>query len=1047
MAAGLPAAAQAVLASLVGPLTQNQRLVQLHTTLGPHALLAERLSVLDGIGPCVPMPQEGLARDASGADDDVIGYRIDLTALSEDAHIDLTALIGEPALVEMLTDTGERRAWHGHITRAVLLGADGGLARYQLRVEPWLAFLRERVDAWVFQDASVPDIAASLFADYAGQGPCQADWRLELQDASVYKPRSRCTQYHEADLAFLHRLLLQEGLFYRFEHEADPASPTLGSHTLVIADHLGAFQADDALPRNVRFTQAISSLDPHHGTDSLTLFTARRRAHVNALQVASRDERTTQMRPVHAQAQAAFSLTAADIPGAYAYPTEADGQRLLDRRLQALAAWGQRSQAAGPWRAAEPGLHFTLSGHPRFSDGIRLPEFVVLSTHHQARNNLSADARAALVGLNLQLHATERAEPDEDEPLHHVVCTVQPASPGDTPLDYRALPLDTQGQPDPRLIPAPTVNGLQTALVTGEGDAPIHTDRDHRLKVQFHWQRGARSSHRLDHTAGDNAPGDSSLGTWVPMASAQAGANWGAVQLPRVGQEVLVAFTGGDIDRPVILGAVPNAQGQANVQAAQPAAGAATSTGNAPAWFPGDEKQGPLEAHAHPAVLSGLKTQELSTSQSGTGGYSQLVLDDSPQSTRLELSTTQHGTRLQLGHLRHQDDNRRLHPRGHGFDLQTHAHGAVRAGAGLLLSTHTQGGSDSHGQQLEARQALQQLDQGQDLLHTLAHSAQQHQAQGGKSKTAEPTLQAKPLGMNDEGQRLPNQQALRALTLSLGATQHRQGDGEGGAGRISAWGRPDLILASPQTLSAFTPASVHATAGGTTTFTAGQDLARIAQGHQSTVVQGDVTLYTYGRASNKQKPTRQTGMALHAAQGSVHVAALKSTLTVTASKAVSVSSTQGAVKAVAKTRILLTAGGSAVEISQGRISLKSAGKAVFRARQKNLAGGRRASGKVALARTGTYKPDEPRHSVQLDLLAYIGSDALTGAAQARVPYTLRDADGRVIARGRTDAQGKTARHFTDGDQELSVYLGDGDWQASSDGSADTHAAPKGDVHE
>lgn len=935
----MAAAVQALVASLVGPLTQNQRLIKLHTTLGPNALMAERLSVHDGFGPSVPSPLDGHAAQADAAGAGVVGYRIDLTALSEDAHLDLNALIGQPALVELLTDTATPRVWHGHITRAALLGADGGLARYQLRIEPWLAFLRERVDAWVFQDQNVPDIAGALFADYAGQGALQGGWRLELQDAAVYKPRSRCTQYHESDLAFLHRLLLQEGLFYRFEHEADTTSDTLGRHTLVIADHLGAFTENV----HVRYTQSDTTL----GADSVTRFTARRRAHVNALQVASRDERTTQMRPVQSQADAAIALTAADVPGFYAYPTEADGQRLLDRRLQALAAWGQRSHIAGPWRAAAPGLRFTLGEHPRFGAGFELPKFVVLSTHHQARNNLGADARAALIGLNRQLHPADDRLADEDEPLHHVQCAIQPADLGGTPLDYRALPLDAQGQPDPRLIAAPSVHGVQTALVTTEGDAPLHTDRDHRLRIQFHWQRGARSSHRLDHPAGDNAPGDASLGTWVPMASAQAGANWGAVQLPRAGQEVLVAFTGGDIDRPVVLGAVPNAQGQVNTQTTSPSTGASTSTGNAPAWFPGDKQEGPLESHAHAAVLSGIKTQELTTSQSGTGGYNQLVLDDSPQSARLELSTTQHLTRLQLGHLRHQDDNRRLHARGHGFDLHTQTLGAVRAGSGLLVSTHAQPGSHASGQQLEARGAIQQLQQGAELLHTLAHSAQQHQAQGTKSKTAELALPAKPLPDSETGNRLPNQDALRALNQSLATAQQREA--EGGGGGITAWSRPDLILASPQTLSAFTPATLTATAGGTTTLAAGQDLTRMAQGHASTVVQGDVTLYTYGRATNGRKPTQQVGIALHAAHGSVHVAALKSTLTVIADKTVSVSSTQGMVKVVSPKTLLLTAGGSAVELTSGKVVLKSSGKTTFKAAQKSFTSAAGASGDVTLS--------------------------------------------------------------------------------------------------
>jgi len=222
-----------------------------------------------------------------------------------------------------------------------------------------------------------------------------------------------------------------------------------------------------------------------------------------------------------------------------------------------------------------------------------------------------------------------------------------------------------------------------------DGNGPIHTDRDHRIKIQFHWQRGAHSSHRLSHPSGAcNAPGSEASGSWVRVASRMAGANWGAVQVPRVGQEVLVGFAGGQVDRPVVLASLYNAQGQANAQEAQPASGAAHSSGNAPPWFPGSLRQGELQAHAHAAVLNGIKSQELSHSASGQGGYNQLVLDDTPGQSRVELSSTQAHSRLLLGQLRHQDDNRRLNPKGHGFELRTDALGAVRGGAGLLLSSH-----------------------------------------------------------------------------------------------------------------------------------------------------------------------------------------------------------------------------------------------------------------------------------------------------------------------------------------------------------------------
>ena len=88
------------------------------------------------------------------------------------------------------------------------------------------------------------DIVESIFKDYQAQGTLQPQWKLELRDPSIYPKRSLTTQYQESDLHFVMRLLAEEGLFTYFQHQGDPHSPSLGSHTLIIADHNGTFKPD-----------------------------------------------------------------------------------------------------------------------------------------------------------------------------------------------------------------------------------------------------------------------------------------------------------------------------------------------------------------------------------------------------------------------------------------------------------------------------------------------------------------------------------------------------------------------------------------------------------------------------------------------------------------------------------------------------------------------------------------------------------------------------------------------------------------------------------
>ena len=81
-------------------------------------------------------------------------------------------------------------------------------------------------------------------------------------------------------------------------------------------------------------------------------------------------------------------------------------------------------------------------------------------------------------------------------------------------------------------------------MVVRLNGAPLTTERDHRIKIQFHWQRGAKGHHRMAHPSeADNAPANERAGTWVRVATPLAGANWGGVFIPRIGQEVLVSRT------------------------------------------------------------------------------------------------------------------------------------------------------------------------------------------------------------------------------------------------------------------------------------------------------------------------------------------------------------------------------------------------------------------------------------------------------------------------------------------------------------------------
>jgi len=877
-------------AALAAP-RHAERLLRLHTPLGPDVLVAE---TLDG--------RESL---------DEGGFRLELTALSTDAHLDLDSLPGQPVLLEWLTASATlpQRPFHGHVTAAERLGSNGGLARYRLVVEPWLAFLRQRVDCYVFQDMDVVDIVESVLSDYLAQGALAPAWRWDLRDRSVYRKRSLCTQYDESDLDFLHRLLAEEGIHYRFEHHGDSRSPALGAHTLVLADHNDAF-ADLG---TVRFHRG----DASEREDAVQQWSTQRRWRPQRLQRASWDYRTLQMRPVQAGSpDAACDIVDDDALGIYAYPDRETGDRLARHQLEAQQVVAATVRGSGGWRQLHAGARFSLIGHPTGGD------HVCLRLRHRARNNFDARVVERIERQLGRVQESRWSLPSAFDGDGQAIA----ADPFDDGADfYRnqfdCIPADSIYRPRThdghglRLHPRPTVHGTQTAIVVSDG-APLLTDRDHRIQVQFHWQRGADASQRLPHPGGeDNAPGCAGAWMWVRVATAWAGDNWGSVLVPRRGQEVLVAFLEGDIDRPVVIGSLYNGQGQQDAAHNRIATGTAGATGNAPAWFDG---------HDHRAVFTGFKTQQLGSSQDGNGGYQLLRLDDTPGQGRVEAATTQHASRLVLGHLKAGSDNVRGADRGFGIELATQAGGALRAGAGLLLST------DGGTQQLTATGAQQQLAQTRDLLQSLQQAA----------RTQRVTLPEEP-------ETLPALASLETLQQTLQADQQgtdaQHGIG-GGQGQAPGWSQPALLFHSPDGIVSLTASDQVWVSGTQTTLAAGRHLQWMSQGANVIAAAGGIALHTLGTQPSAQDPVQRHGIALHAAQGHASLRAHRNQASIAAKHSITLASTQADIAVEADRHVLLTAKGAYLKLEGDNIELGAPGRIEFKATRKEWTGPRAATG-------------------------------------------------------------------------------------------------------
>ena len=417
-------------------------------------------------------------------------YHLDL--LSSDPNIPIESLLGQNITVHYKLPIGGTRYFNGYVSEFSYTGSLGEYAQYQAVMRPWYWLLTRTSDSRIFQFMTVPDILKAVFADNGF-----SDYEVRLY--GDYREWEYCVQYRETDYNFLARLMEQEGIYYYFKHQA-------GKHILVLTD---AISAHDPYPGYAQV--------PFHASTHAVL-----KEHIRAWRVGKQvqpgkvavndfnfqtpraDLKADRPQP-RPHAHAAHEIY--DYPGDYGNRGEGEGYARI--RLEELQARHTLMHGRGNVGGIAPGYLFTLEKHSRADQN---QEYLV--------------QQASYI-----LHAEDYESGGQDEGASFdVTFTVLPAS-----ESYRS----------PRRTPKPSVQGPQTAIVTGPPGEEIYPDEYGRVKVQFHWDRYGK---RNEHSS-----------CWIRVSQAWAGKGWGAMHIPRIGQEVIVDFLEGDPDRPIITGRVYNA--------------------------------------------------------------------------------------------------------------------------------------------------------------------------------------------------------------------------------------------------------------------------------------------------------------------------------------------------------------------------------------------------------------------------------------------------------------------------------------------------------
>ena len=414
---------------------------------------------------------------------------------------DVSKLIGSSATVWLSQSDEESpdRFLNGIVTRVVSAGLTGGAYRYKVEIRPWIWLLSRTTDCRIFQSKSAFQIVTEVFRE-AGF----SDFEDRRQGGAGDTELEYCVQYRETSLDFVTRLMEQYGFYYHFKHVRD-------RHTLVLADDPNAHAVlDDEIPFRFDKTEYRTVADHFwEWSSDLALHSGRFTFQDYNFTTPAADLTAKTVQPgEHPYGK----LEVYEYPGPY---DEADaGHRLSDVRMQEIA--GQRAvfQALSNSRKLRAGWKFKLSQYP---DKPLNREYLI------TRSDLSVSIAEGMSGL-----AADAGGETVDTYRAHIQ-----AIPGDVPFRLR------------RRTPRPMIRGPQTARVVGRPGEEITTDEYGRIKVRFHWDRSDTQ--------------DDQRTCWIRVAQSWAGAAWGSILIPRVGQEVVVEFLEGNPDRPLITGVVYNA--------------------------------------------------------------------------------------------------------------------------------------------------------------------------------------------------------------------------------------------------------------------------------------------------------------------------------------------------------------------------------------------------------------------------------------------------------------------------------------------------------
>ncbi len=444
----------------------------------------------------VQLPVEGLLFwKLSGHEAMSEMFELSLTLLGSDARLDRSKLLGQPVTVTIPTQNAlSSRYFNGKITRVAVSAVELSGIRYAVYQ------LIVEPDLWPMKR----DRNLRIFQ---GQTVPQiintllSEYQVNVEDKlnGSYRVWDYCVQYQESSFAFISRLMELEGIAYHFRHEA-------GKHTMVLTDSATQHQPVSGYETIPYHQTASGGITTEEGIGQWALEDS---VTPGIYSLDDYDFRKPNAWLFQARQNPASpspgSIDVYDWPGRFV--DHGHGEFYARIRQERWQVEHQQIQASATAVGIAPGATFTLTNAPFFSDN---GEYLTTAADYLFEENSYASGGNS--DISHQIH-------------------------------FRVIPSSVVYRPA-QVTDWPRTYGPQTAKVVGPEGESIWTDRYGRIKVKFHWDRHAK--------------GDDTSSCWVRVSSAWAGQGFGGVQIPRVGDEVVIDFINGDPDRPIVTGRVYN---------------------------------------------------------------------------------------------------------------------------------------------------------------------------------------------------------------------------------------------------------------------------------------------------------------------------------------------------------------------------------------------------------------------------------------------------------------------------------------------------------